>query len=235
MNHFFHKKIMRMMVMLQVMVGATLSMNAVEVDPYAAWANGRPTDAIPALYQQAQASDRWDAWYDCGLAAGAAGDKGRAAVWLLAAHHRAPERAEPRHALIINGTPLPASWLDKIGPVALPGLGIPGVIVLLCAGLSIGWACTGRRGRGWTAVVGTLLVLITVPGIVGMILDGHTHYAAAVRDTHLLDSSGNPVVALPAGTIVIQHPGEAWAGRLVVSIPNGQRGLIAQSDIVAQP
>ena len=203
--------------------------------PYAAWESGRPADAIPALYQRALAQDRWDAWYDLGLAAAAAGDKGRAAVWLIAAARRAPEQPEPRAALSINGTPLPVTWMDRLGPVAMPGTGVTGLILLGFSGLCLGLACTARSRRGLAGSLGVLGLLIAAPGMIGVMLDSRNAWAATVRDTHLLDSAGNPVAQLPAGTVLRLVGDQAWAGRLGASLPNGQRGLVAQSDLVAKP
>lgn len=203
--------------------------------PYSAWEAGRPADAIPALHQRAQAADRWDAWYDCGLAAAAAGDKGRAAVWLIEAVRRAPERPEPRAALTANGTPLPLTWMDRLGPVALPGTGVCGLALMGLAGIGLGLAIAGRRRRGWCAGIGAVALLAALPGFAGTVLDARSAWAATVRDTHLLDSAGNPVAQLPAGTVLTLAGDQPWAGRLGVSLPSGQRGLVAQSDLVAKP
>ncbi|HEX3132128.1 MAG TPA: hypothetical protein VHX44_00940, partial [Planctomycetota bacterium] len=133
-------------------------------DPYATWGHGRPQDAIAGLHQQASASDHWDAWFDLGLAALAAGRQGDGTAWLIAAHRRAPERPEPRQALrAINITP-PIGWLDHLGPLALPGLGWSGMVLIALAGLTLGYGFCAR-GRRWPAIlVGAGLLLLAVPG-----------------------------------------------------------------------
>ncbi len=199
-------------------------------DPYQLWSHNRPQDAIPALFQQAQASDRWDAWLDLGLAAAAAGERGRAAVWLVTAHSRAPEREEPRAALRALGTELPPSWHARCGPVAWPGSGWTGVALLGLAGGALGYALVARQARRAALLAAALAALGAAPGMIARILDSRVDLVAAVRDTQLLDSTGTPTGAVAAGTVAVSDRAAPWAGRLRVTLPDGRRGYLALSD-----
>lgn len=70
---------------------------------HTAWQQGRPSEALPSLIAQAQASQRWDDYYDCGICALAVEDEGRAIVALLTAHRLAPDEDRPRGAVTKAG------------------------------------------------------------------------------------------------------------------------------------
>ncbi len=199
-------------------------------DPYLLWSHGRPQEAIPALLLQAQGSDRWDAWLDLGLAAAAAGDRGRAAVWLVASRARAPERDEPRAALRALGAELPPSWHSRCGPLAWPGSGWPRVALLGLVGMALGYALVARQGRAPGLLVALLGALALAPGLCARILDGRLALVAAVRDTQLLDSTGSPAGAVAGGTVAVQESRTPWSGRLQVALPDGRRGYLAIVD-----
>lgn len=203
-------------------------------DPYQLWSHGRPQEAIPALLRQAQASDRWDAWLDLGLAAAAAGDRGRAAAWLVTARARAPERDEPRAALRALGAELPPSWPSRCGPLAWPGSGWPGVVGLGLIGTALGYAALARRGRGAGLMVALLGALAVAPGLCARILEGRLALVAAVRDTQLLDSTGSPIGAVGSGTVARQESPTPWSGRLRVALADGRRGYLAIADTRAE-
>jgi hypothetical protein len=200
-------------------------------DPYVAWASGHPADAVPALEDTARTTGRWDAWYDAGLAAAAAGDRTRSAADLLVAHRIAPERDEPRTALRANGTPLPTTWCDQLGPVIWPGTGVAGIVVLGLAGLAVGWAIAGRRARASVGVAGGVLLILAAPGVVATRHDAQQSWAVIAQDTQLLDSTGTPQQPLAAATLVLRDPAPAWAGRALVTLTDGKRGFVAESDV----
>lgn len=225
-------RIVMWLVLALALTGAqTQAAETAAIDPYAAWASGHPQDAIAALHERALSSQRWDAWFDVGLAAAAAGDKGHAAAWLLIAQRHAPERDEPRTALLANGTPLPPTWCDRLGPVAWPGTGVLGIVVLGLAGLALGWAVAGRKHRGLAVSVGLGALLLGTPGVIAVWHDSHAAFAAIVRDTNLLDSAGNPLGPLSAGTVVERDSNATWSGRSVIALPDGRRGLVAAGDV----
>jgi hypothetical protein len=200
-------------------------------DPYASWSHGRPQDALPGLLQRATADGGWDAWLDLGLAAAAAGDA-RATAWLLEARARAPEREEPRAALRALGATLPTDWFDRLGPLAWPGCGWPGVAALAIAGLALGLALTGRGRRGAGLAVAGAALVVAAPGQLASWHDGAIQLVATVRDTRLLDSAGNPGVAVAAGTVAVREP-QSWPGRVLVLLPDGRRGYLPLADTQA--
>jgi hypothetical protein len=226
---------MRKSCAVMMLVAAALTMVHSADDPYATWGHGRPQDAIAGLHQQATASDRWDAWFDLGLAALAAGRDGEGTAWLLAAHRRAPERTEPRQALrAIDVTP-PIGWLDRLGPLALPGLGWSGLVLITLAGLPLGFG-TCARGRRWAAIAaGAGLLLVAIPGRVAWEHDTGRLLVAAVRDSQLYDSAGRPIAAIPAGTVLEQESAEMWAERILVHDAQGHRGHLPLADTIAKP
>ncbi len=198
-------------------------------DPYVAWSQGRPAEAVPALV--AGAGARWDAWYDAGLAAAAANDRGRAVACLAQAMTLAPAEDEPRQALRALGVEVPVAWQERAGPLAWPGQGWAGVAVLGLAGLALGWAVAGPRARRRAAALGLVALAVAAPGVAAGLLDGRTAWTGTVRDTHLLDSAGQPVRALPAGTLLIRPAQEAWAGRVLVQVPGGTTGFVPGADL----
>jgi hypothetical protein len=199
-------------------------------DPYQAWGLGRPQEAMPLLLKQAQQSDHWDAWFDAGVAAAAAGDRGRAVSWLLAAHRLAPERDEPRTALRALGIELPQTWLDRIGPVGWPGSGWPAVLLLATVGIVVGYACLARRRSRPVLALGLIAGVVAAPGLVATWLDHRTDIIAVVHATHLPDSAGNPEEAVAAGTPVVRDPQPTWSGRMLVTLLDGKRGYLPIAD-----
>jgi hypothetical protein len=204
-------------------------------DPYAVWGHGRPQDAIAPLHRLATASGRWDAWHDLGLAAAAAGERGRAAAWLVEAHRLAPERREPLDALRALGSSPPAGWFDRLGPLAWPGCGWSGVILCGLGGLALGWALAEKRRRGAALALGLVACVAAAPGQLALLADARQPLTAVVRDSHLLDSAGKPGEAVAAGTIVAREPQPPWAGRVLVRLGDGRRGYLPLADTEADP
>lgn len=203
---------------------------------YAAWSQGRAAEAIPALHAAAVADDRWDRWCDLGLAAAAAGDPGRAAAWLLEAHHRAPGASEPVQALTALGVELPTTWSQLLGPVAIPGTTAAGPLLLALAAACLGYAAVGRRRRP-ALIAGAALLVLALPGQLARQLDAGHHLVAVVAPSHLLDSTGEPITgsALPPGTVAVrEHPRE-WSGRIAVRLSDGRRGWLPRADTIAEP
>lgn len=210
-----------MRTLLLLLVAGAVALAAAD-DPYAVWGHGRPQDAAPALRAEAERSGRWDAWLDAGLAAAAAGWRPHAIAALAEAHLRAPERREPRAALAAIGASPPTGWLDRLGPLALPGSGWPGLALAIAGGLALGLALAAPRRRA-------------AAGLVASALDGARRYAVPLRDTHLLDSAGNPGATVAAGTIAERAAGEPWAGRVAVTLPDGRHGWLALADLRGVP
>jgi hypothetical protein len=203
-------------------------------DPYAAWMQGRPQEAIPALLGQAEADQRWTSWYDCGLAAAAAGDP-RAAAWLLTAHHRAPARGEPLVALRAldegAGAALPVQWCERLGPAAALGAGWPEVALLGLLGLGLGWALAAPRRRRPGALAALAALVLVAPGLSAAWHDRRDGLVAALRDTSLVDSTGAPVAPIAGGTLLRRAPIPPWSGRVLVTAADGQRGWLPLVDI----
>ena len=202
------------------------------VDPYTAWMQGRPQEAIPALLARADSDDRWSSWYDCGLAAGAAGDD-RGAAWLLAAHHRAPLRAEPLAALraLDADIVIAPEWSERLGPATLPATGWILVAVLAIGGLGLGWAVAGTRRRGLGVTVAVVAAVVVAPGMVAAWHDGHDGLVAALRDTSLVDSVGTPQAPISGGTVLTREDAAPLGDRILVHDANGHRGWIPQVDV----
>jgi tetratricopeptide (TPR) repeat protein len=223
-------------VLLALWLGALLPLAGAD-DPYALWSAGRPAAAIPALYAAAQASGRWDAWLDLGLAAAAAQDRPRAAAWLAEAARRAPERREPREALraLDPAHSIALSWSERLGPLAWPGTGWPAVVLLGGAGLALGLALAGRRRRASAAFLGCVALAAAAPGQLAGLRDARHELLAVARDSHLLDSAGNPGDALPAGTLAERELQQPWPERVFVRLADGRRGYLALVDTQAGP
>lgn len=199
-------------------------------DAYALWSNGHPREALPGLQDNAIASDRWDAWFDLGLAAAASGDRGRACAWLLRARERAPERPEPREALLALGASLPPSWIERIGPLAVPGRGWLGCALMLVAGLGIGYAIFAKRWRQPAACAGILALCAALPGEAAAWADARIDLIAVVNDTQLLDSTGQAKQPLAAGTILVRESPTPWSQRWQVHLLDGHRGFVPIPD-----
>jgi hypothetical protein len=202
-------------------------------DPYGPWSQGRPGESLDLLLSRAKATDRWDAWYDAGLAAAAAGDKGQAVSCLVAAHHRNPVATEPRAALRALDVPLPATWVERAGPIAIPGSGWAGVALLGVAGLALGYGAV-RWKRRRLVLAGLAVGMIAAPGVIAVLRDAEVPWAAVVHDTQALDSTGTPIKPLPAGTLVQKEQDATWAGRTVVRLLDGQVVLVAAADTDAR-
>lgn len=198
-------------------------------DPYTPWSQGRPGESLDLLLGRARATDRWDAWYDAGLAAAAAGDKGQAVSYLVAAHRRNPAADEPRAALRALDVALPVTWVERAGPFGIPGRGWIGVGLFALAGIAAGYGALRWKRKGLVAA-GLLLAAIATPGVVAALRDSEVPWATLVHDTQALDSTGVPVKSLPAGTLVRTEHEEAWAGRSVVRLLDGSFVLVASAD-----
>lgn len=222
------------LIALLVCVSALTTLRGAD-DPYAAWGHGRPQDAIASLHQQAIASDRWEAWLDLGLAALAAKRDGDGTAWLLAAHQRAPERPEPRQALRVLGLTPPIGWLDRLGPLAVPGLGWGGLVLITLAGLLLGYGLCAPRRRPGMVLIGAGLLLVTLPGRIAWEHDQGRLLVTAVRDSQLYDSAGRPIAAIAAGTLLEQESAEVWAERILVHDAQGRRGHLPLADTIAKP
>ena len=204
-------------------------------DPYAAWGHGRPQDAIAELHRQATTSNRWDAWFDLGLAACAAGRQADGAAWLVTAHRLAPERVEPRQALRAAQVNLPLGWLDRLGPLALPGLGWLGLTCIALGGITLGFACAICGRRTMPVLIGGALMLSALPGRIAWEHDHARQLVVTVRNSQLYDSSGHPIAAIAAATVLEQESSTAWAERILVHDEAGQRGHLPLADTIAQP
>jgi hypothetical protein len=198
-------------------------------DPYGPWIQGRPGESLDLLLGRAKSTDRWDAWYDAGLAAAAAGDKGQAVSCLVTAHRHNPAAEEPRAALRALDVPLPATWVERSGPFALPGVGWAGVALVGVAGLALGYGLI-RRKRAGLVLAGLAVAGAAAPGVIAVIRDADVPWVAVLHDTQALDSTGAPIKALPAGTLVQKEQEEPWAGRMVVRLLDGQVVLVACAD-----
>jgi hypothetical protein len=224
----------RLMLMLATLLLTAATVNA-EDDPYAAWSQGRPRDAAPLLHRAALASREWGAWYDCALAASAAGDAGAAAAWMLEAHRLAPARPEPLRALRANGAAIPPTWNERLGPIAWLGAGWQGLAASLVVGLACGWWLASRRHRPALVVLAGALLGAMLPGAFASWADANAAWVAAVRDTHLVDSTGTPGRALAAGTVVMREPQRPWNDRVLVRLEDGQRGYMILADTITDP
>ena len=196
----------------------------------AAWAQGRPVEALPVLLATARTGHAWNQWYDAGLCAAAAGERGRAAACLLAARRAAPERPEPKSTLAVLGIDQPILWTDRLGPLAAPGSGWVAVVLAVIAGSALGGFITARRRSGWWLVAGSVALLAMAPGQVAAWRDHDDPHRATLRDTQLLDATGAPVAPLAAGTVIELLPGEPWAGRIAVHLVDGRAGFLPLGD-----
>jgi hypothetical protein len=200
-------------------------------DPYTAWSQGRPDEAVTPLIASGRESGRWDAWLDAGLAASAAGQHGPAVACLVQAHNLAPEQTAPRNALRALGVALPTTWCERAGPIALPGTGWAAVAVLSLAGLGLGLGLGRSRWRPALLTGSGVLLIVAAPGLLAVHLDRSARWAATVRDTQALDSTGAPIRAIPAGTL-LQLSGWTWDQRSGVSLPDGQACWLPISDLM---
>ncbi len=216
--------------MIRLLLLVLMFAGAGAADPYAAWVQGRPAEAMAPLVAAAEANGRWDAWLDAGLAAAAAGRRGEALASLTEAHRLAPEHSEPRNAMRALGTALPTTWCERAGPLAIPGTGWIGIIVLLVAGCCLGAGCARGRARWPLLGGGTLLLFLALPGAVAPHLDRAAGWCATVRDTAVMDSAGVPGRALPEGSL-LRRAGSAWGERSLVLLPDGTHGWVADSDL----
>jgi hypothetical protein len=208
----------------------TASVALAAADPYAAWSQGRPDEAVAPLVASARDSGRWDAWLDAGLAAAAAGQHGPAVASLVQSHDLAPEQPAPRNALRALGVQLPTTWCERVGPIALPGTGWAAVAVLSLAGLGLGLGFGRSRWRPAMLTGSGALLILAAPGLLAVHLDRSPRWAATVRDTQALDSTGAPIRAVPAGTL-LQRSGRTWDQRLGVTLPDGQACWLPASDL----
>ena len=197
-------------------------------DPYAAWMQGRPAESVTDLLEQASLHQRWSDWYDCGLAAAAAGERGLASYGLVRAHALEPQRAEPLAALRSQGITLPPGWCERLGVLVLPGAGWLGGALLVVAGLVLGLRVTRPLPRGRVAA-GVVCLVVAAPGVISTWHDAANPFLAVVSDTALLDSTGAVLSPVAAGTVVRQEDERPWDGRVLVLV-DGRRGWIPLVD-----
>ncbi len=209
--------------------GTDTGERSVPTDLYGPWSQGRPAESLDLLLGRARTTDRWDAWYDAGLAAAAAGDKGQAVSCLVAAHVRNPAAAAPRDALRALDVALPVTWVERAGPFGIPGTGWAGVVLFAVAGSLIGYGAFRWQKKG-VFIAGAGVALLAAPGVFAVLRDAEVPWAAVVHDTQALDSTGAPLRSLPAGTLVRQEQVEPWSGRTVVRLLDGQVVMVAQGD-----
>ena len=212
--------------------GTDLGERTAPADLYGPWSQGRPAESLDLLLGRARTTDRWDAWYDAGLAAAAAGDKGQAVSCLVAAHVRNPAAAAPREALRALDVPFPITWVERAGPFGIPGTGWAGVILFAVAGGLIGYGAFRWQKKG-IFIAGAGVALLAAPGVLAVLRDAEVPWTAVVHDTQALDSTGAPLRSLPAGTLVRQEQAEPWAGRTVVRLLDGQVVLVPQGDALS--
>jgi len=221
---------------LLLVLCVTTSAHAADLEAaYTAWGQGRPAEAVPSLHAAAAAEDHWALWCDLGLAAAAAGDRGRAAAWLLTAHRRAPGAEEPVAALAVLGAELEPTWSGRLGPLAVPGQSLAGpLLFFLAAGCLALAAIRPRRGL-WPA--GLICLALALPGQIALHLDATRDYVAVVQPSHLLDSTGEPIEGadLPPGTVLRRADKAPWGGRILVELDDGRRGWLPLSDTRAEP
>ena len=197
-------------------------------DPYAAWMQGRPAESVTDLLEQASLHQRWSDWYDCGLAAAAAGERGLASYGLVRAHALEPQRQEPLEALRSQGITLPPGWCERLGVLAIPGAGWLGGALVLVAGLVLGLRMTRPLPRG-LLTAGVVCLVVAAPGAIGTWHDAANPFLAVVSDTALLDSTGAVLSPVPAGMVVRQEDARPWDGRVLVLV-DGRRGWIPLVD-----
>jgi hypothetical protein len=198
-------------------------------DPYAAWRQGRPQDAATELEARARLDGAWSTWYDAGLAAEEAGDPGTAAACLLAAHRRAPARAEPLGQLRRHRLGLGRTWCEALGPLAAAGSGWGAAFLALAGGGCLGLALAGRLARSW-AWGGALAVAVVLTGAAAQWRDADAPLAAVLRSSALADGAGACVEQLHPG-ILVRTVAPASQGRRLVELADGRRGLIAVRDL----
>jgi hypothetical protein len=200
-------------------------------DPYAIWGHGRPHDAIAPLIEHAKITGRWDAWLDAALAAAAAEQTGDSIAYALIAHQLAPHETAPRQTLkSLNASVFPG-WSDRLGPLAIPGSGLIGVIILSLGALLLGFCLTGKKYRLATGIVGIFLLLIALPGRFAFDHDSKRGLLSAVRASILYDTTGAPTHEIPLGTVVRPLDHKPWAGRLLVETTDNKRGFIPLVDV----
>lgn len=201
---------------------------------YEAFMQGRPGEAIPLLYQRARHSGAWNDYFDLGIAAHHNGEHGKAVVWLLEAHKRAPEQANPRRALHALHVALPPSWLDELGPLALPGTGIIGIVCMSIAGLGLAAALALPQKRWLSLIIGGSFLVISLPGALANSIDQQYELMALSSAAPLLGPTGQPLQTLAAGTVFVAEK-RLPNDRILVRLQNDQRGYIDSSYCHAEP
>lgn len=196
---------------------------------YNAWQQNRPHEALPILHKKAQASQAWYDFYDLGLAAHDAGDRGAASIWLLQAHQLAADQTLPLDALRAMNINIPAGYLQDLGPLAWPGTGIAGFISMCLIGFCIIIAITFSSPRYWCLIIAAVLLIISLPGLIAYSLDSQRILLATATETPLLDSSGHSLQILPTATVV-RVIRQQQDSRVLVLLNNGVRGYLNNSD-----
>jgi len=221
----------RLLCLLALCTGASAAAPPTVEGAYTAWSQGRPAEAADALAEAARRTQRWDVWYDAGLAADEAGRPGHATAYLLRAYRLAPAADAPRHALLARQAALPPSWSDRLGPLSWSARGSGGLLVLAVGALALGLVCSARFPRRKYLLGGASLLLASaIPGLIAAQIDGwHTaRLAAILQNSQLLDSTGRslPDGTLEAGTIVRLEERPPWDDRRLVELADGRRGWL---------
>jgi hypothetical protein len=217
--------------MLMLFAGSWISAAAMcgaAEDPYAPWMQGRPAESVQRLLAQAQHHNRWSDWYDCGLAAAAAGQRGAAVYSLLRAYRQGPIHHEPLQALRGLGIAMPSSWCERVGVLAWPGNGWYGLVLLSTSGAILGLRVVRPLPRLVTQMA-VICVLLAVPGALCSWHDASIPLLAVVDDSSLLDSTGNVLATVSSGTVVRQVDPQPWNGRVLV-VAVGKHGWLPVTD-----
>ena len=221
---------------LFLLLCAVQALHAQDTDQaaYEAFMQGRPGEAIPLLYQRARSSEAWNDYFDLGIAAHHNGEHGKAVVWLLEAYKRAPEQAAPRRALHALQVPLPRSWLDELGPLAIPGTGLIGMICMSIAGLGLATAICISNKRWLSLIIGGCFLVISLPGALAHSIDQQQELLALSSAAPLLGPTGQPLQTLAAGTVFVAEK-HLSNDRILIRLQNDQRGYIDSSYCHAEP
>lgn len=201
---------------------------------YNAWQQDRPQEAIPLLFAHANNTQDWVDFYDLGLAAYDNGDFGHAVIWLLEAHSRAPDQTLPLDALRSMQVDVPAGYLQALGPLAWPGTGITGLVIMCFIGFFIIIAFCDTKRRYWACVLSAVLLIVSFPGLIAYSLDSQRQLMATAGESQLFDSSGHSLQSIPEATVV-QVIRQHTDSRVLILLNNGVRGYLNSSDCQARP
>jgi hypothetical protein len=217
--------------MRYVLLLLMLSWCYAENDPYDVWGHGRPHDAVAPLVEQAKKSGQWHDWLDSALAAAAAEQTGDAIAYALIAHQLAPHELAPRQTLSALNVAVPSGWMDRLGPLAIPGSGVIGLILLSCGAFCFGLCLTGKKYRLMTGLIGASLLIIALPGRLSHDHDRQRGLLSTVRPSILYDATGTPLSDIALGNVVRPLDHKHWTDRLLVETSDKKRGFIPLVDV----